>query len=77
MEFLAEDEMVEIVPNMRMEPLNFISVCMIPLVNSHKKNFIFAHDPVFIFFSPGNDRGILVLLDRKYQLKCRFGLPFP
>ncbi|XP_073021665.1 DNA replication complex GINS protein PSF2 [Primulina huaijiensis] len=25
MEFLAEDEMIEIVPNMRMEPLNFIS----------------------------------------------------
>lgn len=26
LEFLAEDEMVEIVPNMRMEPLNLISV---------------------------------------------------
>ncbi|KAL0388142.1 UNVERIFIED_CONTAM: DNA replication complex GINS protein PSF2 [Sesamum radiatum] len=26
LEFLAEDEMIEIVPNLRMDPLNFISV---------------------------------------------------
>ncbi|CAA2998717.1 DNA replication complex GINS PSF2 [Olea europaea subsp. europaea] len=25
LEFLAEDEMIEIVPNMRMDPLNFVS----------------------------------------------------
>ena len=29
MEFLAEDEMIEIVPNMRMDPLNLISVILI------------------------------------------------
>lgn len=30
LEFLAEDEIVEIVPNMRMEPLNLISVLFYP-----------------------------------------------
>lgn len=33
-EFMAEDEMVEIVPNMNMDPLNFIAVIIIIIIIS-------------------------------------------
>jgi len=82
-EFMAEDEMVEIVPNLRMDSLNFICVMppSLPLLHAQKYLYAFFFSFNFVWFNFSfcnlliwcNGRGIMDHFIHNWQLKCRFG----
>lgn len=72
LEFIAEDEIVDIVPNLKMGPLNFICVSK----NSNTQNwFYFADLYTLHFLFTNNDREILAHLRLRLLLKYRCGWP--
>ena len=74
-EFMAEDELIEIVPNMRMEPLNLICVCFSIFVSFIICNVSFnlLDDEGFFFFF-FFCRGIMVHFFPKWLPRYLFGL---
>lgn len=71
--------MIEIVPNLRMDALNFISVgSVLPFYafNLISCSSIYV-DGLILWLICSANRGISVLLDRKYLLKRHFGWLLP